>query len=64
MMKNKEIEQKYLKMIEELNKKYEYMDEECYHADFDELIKKFIKDLGYEKIANEYEKAEANFWYA
>lgn len=30
----------------------------------DELIKEFIKELGYEKIAKLYDKAEDYFWYA
>ena len=71
MMKNKEIEQKYLKIIEELNKKYgatdewsDIVDNEGYHGEWDELITNFIKELGYKKIAKEYEKADRFFWYA
>ena len=70
-MKNKEIEQKYLRMIEELNKKYgandewnDIIDNEGYHGEWDELITNFIKELGYEEIAKEYEKADRFFWYA
>lgn len=68
MMKNKEIEEKYLKMIEELNKKHRVkqgqVDNESYHGEWDDLIVEFLKEIGYKKIANRYEKAMEYFWYA
>ena len=67
-MKNKELEEKYLKVIEKLNKKYfvgRYMTySEEYHVEWDDLIIEFLKESGYKKIAKKYEKATNNFWYS
>lgn len=67
-MKNKEIEEKYLKIIEELNKKHHIkenqVDNESYHGEWDDLIVAFLKESGYKKIAKRYEKAMEYFWYA
>ena len=71
---NKEIEQKYLEKIKEINKglfrldKYgeeDFIgDEEAYHGTFDGLLCDLLKELGYEKIVEEYDKASEWFWYA
>ena len=58
--------------IEKLNKEYLYekngtiycRDEEAYHAEFDDIIIKFLKKSKYRKIAKLYEEAKEFFWYA
>ena len=69
---NRILEEKTLKEIEELNKKYLYdkngithcRDEEGYHAEFDEIITTFLKRLNYKEVAKLYDEAEEFFWYA
>lgn len=69
---NRILEEKTLKEIEELNKKYLYeergrthcRDEEAYHVEFDDIITKFLKRLNYKEVARLYEEAKEFFWYA
>lgn len=65
---NEEIYKKYIEKMNKLNEKYIFSescyDNEAYHADFDDLIIELIKELGYEKIAEGYDKASEYFWYA
>lgn len=69
---NRILEEKTLKEIEELNKKYLYeengrthcRDEEGYHAEFDGIITTFLKRLNYKEVARLYDEAEEFFWYA
>lgn len=44
--------------------KYECLDEESLHKELDEVLIKLIKELGYEKIVEEYQDAEECFWYS
>ena len=66
------IKEEIVKEIEKLNKEYLYekngtiycRDEESYHAEFDDIIIKFLKKSNYRKIAKLYEEAKKFFWYA
>ena len=62
------LEEKYLKIIQELNKKHRVkqrqVDNESYHGEWDDLIVEFLKESGYKKIAKRYEKAMEYFWYS
>ena len=66
------IKEEIVKEIEKLNKEYLYekngtiycRDEELYHAEFDDIIIKFLKKSNYIKIAKLYEEAKEFFWYA
>ena len=65
---NKEINKKYLTKIDEINKRYvknDYvLDNEGYHIETDELLVNLLKELGYEEIAEKYNKASDWFWYS
>jgi len=66
-MKDKEKEQiieKYKEKIKEIYKLY--YDNEMAHGKRDDICIEFIKELGYEELANLLEKAEDDigFWYA
>ena len=69
---NRILEEKTLKEIEELNKKYLYeengrthcRDEEGYHAEFGGIITTFLKRLNYKEVAKLYDEAEEFFWYS
>lgn len=67
-MKNIDLEEKYLKIIQELNKKHRVkenqVDNELYHDEWDDLIVEFLKESGYKKIAKRYEKEMEYFWYS
>lgn len=66
------IKEEIVKEIEKLNKEYlcekngtiYCRDEESYHAEFDDIIIKFLKKSKYRKIAKLYEEAKEFFWYA
>lgn len=71
---NKEIENKYILKINELNKDYikydkddnsEYcLDNENYHLELDNILLKILIELGYIEIVKMYERAEDHFWYS
>ena len=64
-MKNKEIEEKYIEKIKEIKKQHKkYYDNEVIHSQFDELVLELLKELGYKKIVELYEKESVNFWYS
>lgn len=44
--------------------KYYCLDEESLHKELDEVLIKLIKELGYNKIVEEYLEAEEYFWYS
>ena len=68
------LSEKYIRKIKEINDKYIYTtlkrkeescnDEEEYHKIMDNLLVELIKELGYEKVAELYEKASEWFWYS
>ena len=61
----KDIEQKYLKKMKELDKDFEkFEDNENYHKDYDDLIVEFLTEAGLEKLAETYDKASRYFWYS
>ena len=61
----KDIEQKYLKKMKELDKDFKkFGDNESYHIDYDDLIIEVLKEVGLEKLAEVYAKASENFWYS
>ena len=69
---NRILEERTLKEIKELNKKFLYKengktkcyDEEAYHIEFDRTITTFLKRLNYKEVARLYDEAEEFFWYA
>ena len=65
---NEEINEKYLEEIDETNERHvknDYvLDNESYHIEMDELLVNFLKELGYEEIAEKYNKASDWFWYS
>jgi hypothetical protein len=68
------IEERYLKDFKKIKKLYIHItpkrkeesciDEEQYHMQLDTLIIQFIKELGYDQIAKEYQEARLWFWYS
>ena len=68
------IEEKYIEKIEkiinkEIKKSEKGIEEWCddnenLHVVCDEILKEFIKELGYKKIIKKYEEAQHYFWYA
>lgn len=61
----KDIEQKYLKKMEKLDKDFKkFGDNENYHAEYDDLIVEFLEEVGLEKLAKAYAKASRYFWYS
>ena len=61
----KDIEQKYLKKMKELDKDFEkFEDNEGYHVDYDDLIVEFLIEAGLEKLAEAYANASRYFWYS
>ena len=65
---NKEINEKYLKEIDEINEKHvknDYVvDNEGYHCEMDDLLENLLKELGYEEIVKKYNEASSFFWYS
>lgn len=71
---NKEIENKYIIKIKELNKEYIRYDKEddeeyCfeneeYHIELDNILLEILIELGYKEIVEMYKRAEKYFWYS
>lgn len=40
------------------------LDNEIYHEMMDELIVKFLRNMGYTEMADKYDKASEYFWYS
>ena len=57
------MEDKYLKEMQEVFEKYKDDNEEL-HAECDYILVKFLRKLGYKKIADLYGKIADGFWYA
>ena len=58
----------YEDYLEEMDKATEDfkkdLDNESYHGIMDELIVKFLRDMGYKEMADKYDEASEYFWYA
>lgn len=54
--------EQYIEQAKELEKFK--IDKEAYHCYWDSLIKKILKENGFEEIAEMYNKASECFWYA
>lgn len=62
---NIELEEKYIEKLNKIKEGHErYYDNEVIHSQFDALLLELLKELGYQKIVELYEKEEMNFWYA
>jgi hypothetical protein len=65
------IEKKYYKKLEywdtverEKNKDIPYAFNEEIHENADALLVEFVRELGYTKLADYYDKLSEKFWYA
>lgn len=64
-MKNKEIEEKYIKKLNDIKENHKKgYDNEVIHGQFDEVLIELLNELGYKKITEIYEEESENFWYA
>jgi hypothetical protein len=61
MLNNEELIKKYQKKLKEIINKYDF-DEEVRHIEADNLLIELLKELGFEKITNIYEKIDK--WFA
>ena len=64
-MKNKEIEEKYIKKLNDIKESHKkYYDNEVIHRQFDKVLIELLNELGYKKTTEIYEKESKKFWYA
>lgn len=65
-MKNtKELEKQYINKMEKIHKKYNH-DNETLHILYDNCLLCFLKEIGYNDLANQYKKIQTEniFWYS
>ena len=58
-----ELEEKYIKKVEEIFKKHRG-DNEAEHSEIDELLDALLLELGFTKLVNYIQDNRSEWWYA